>query len=115
MARQDLCCDSLLKRSRSNEINQSMDGPSTKRLVFPNARCSERDALAVRPLSGTLLHLVVVARGVPPVECPSCHAETPGLGKFCAACGAALAIECPSCGRASPASAKFCFECGQKL
>ena len=49
------------------------------------------------------------------MECPSCHAETPGLGKFCAACGAALAIECPSCGRASPASAKFCFECGQKL
>ncbi len=49
------------------------------------------------------------------MECPSCHAETPDVGKFCVACGATLPGCCPSCGRANPSGARFCFECGQKL
>jgi hypothetical protein len=50
-----------------------------------------------------------------PVECPSCHTETPDVGKFCTACGEALPIRCPSCGCANPRDAKFCLECGKKL
>ncbi|MEA3152783.1 MAG: hypothetical protein QOK44_372 [Betaproteobacteria bacterium] len=49
------------------------------------------------------------------MECPSCHAETPDVGKFCVACGATLPGRCPSCGRANPSGARFCLECGQKL
>src|SRR5215468_8171877 len=49
------------------------------------------------------------------VECPSCHSDTPGSGKFCISCGAALPARCPSCGSANPAGAKFCFECGHKF
>jgi class 3 adenylate cyclase/predicted ATPase len=49
------------------------------------------------------------------VECPSCHAETPDVGKFCVACGATLPGRCPSCGSANPSGAKFCLECGEQL
>jgi class 3 adenylate cyclase len=41
--------------------------------------------------------------------------QTPDVGKFCVACGAALPGRCPSCGSANPSGAKFCLECGQRL
>ena len=49
------------------------------------------------------------------MECPNCHSDTPDTGKFCIACGAALAARCPSCGSANRPNAKFCAECGKAL
>ena len=44
--------------------------------------------------------------------CPSCGTEA-GSGKFCGACGAALASRpCPTCGRPVGVGARFCQQCG---
>jgi class 3 adenylate cyclase/tetratricopeptide (TPR) repeat protein len=49
------------------------------------------------------------------MACSSCHSETPGAGRFCNHCGAALAAVCPSCHTQNPATAKFCGQCGSSL
>lgn len=47
-------------------------------------------------------------------RCPDC--AQPASGKFCASCGARLAItHCPSCGTATAPGAKFCANCGQSF
>jgi class 3 adenylate cyclase/tetratricopeptide (TPR) repeat protein len=48
-------------------------------------------------------------------KCPACgHANRPGR-KFCAECGASLAVACPSCGTANEPGERFCGECGTAL
>ncbi|HNT97684.1 MAG TPA: zinc ribbon domain-containing protein [Elusimicrobiales bacterium] len=47
--------------------------------------------------------------------CPKCG-KPAGEGKFCANCGASLAmIKCPKCGAQNQQEARFCGECGTKL
>jgi hypothetical protein len=48
--------------------------------------------------------------------CPQCHAETHG-GRFCAACGHALAQPraCTACHAELPETAAFCPGCGQRV
>jgi membrane protease subunit (stomatin/prohibitin family) len=56
--------------------------------------------------------------GATGVECPSCHANNPGGGKFCASCGSSLAPPvqiCGSCQAENSVGAKFCSSCGQGL
>src|SRR6266542_3054420 len=49
------------------------------------------------------------------MRCAGCGHENPGAAKFCAECGARLALLCPQCRAELPAGAKFCIECGHKL
>ncbi len=49
------------------------------------------------------------------MSCPSCgHENRPGR-KFCAECGAALALACAACSAPYEAGEKFCGECGAAL
>ncbi|MDP9331026.1 MAG: AAA family ATPase [Actinomycetota bacterium] len=47
--------------------------------------------------------------------CGSCGAENRAGRKFCAECGAALAVGCPTCGASNEPGEKFCGECGSAL
>src|SRR5262245_52551953 len=47
--------------------------------------------------------------------CPRCHAENRAVRRFCAACGASLALACPACGFSNEPSEKFCGGCGAPL
>jgi class 3 adenylate cyclase/tetratricopeptide (TPR) repeat protein len=49
------------------------------------------------------------------VQCTTCQAENREGRRFCASCGAALAIACPSCGFANDPDDKFCGGCGTAL
>ncbi|MCP9486825.1 MAG: AAA family ATPase [Gaiellaceae bacterium MAG52_C11] len=44
--------------------------------------------------------------------CPHCGAECAGGARFCAQCGAAVAVGCTECGAELVAGAKFCAQCG---
>jgi class 3 adenylate cyclase/tetratricopeptide (TPR) repeat protein len=46
------------------------------------------------------------------MECPRCRAENRSGRRFCAACGASLAVACPSCGFANEPDERFCGGCG---
>ncbi|MFB3094027.1 MAG: adenylate/guanylate cyclase domain-containing protein, partial [Dehalococcoidia bacterium] len=47
--------------------------------------------------------------------CPSCGHESRPDRKFCAECGAELALACASCGARSEPGERFCGECGHSL
>jgi class 3 adenylate cyclase/tetratricopeptide (TPR) repeat protein len=49
------------------------------------------------------------------MQCPRCHYENPGGGKFCGECGARLELLCAVCQAANPPNHKFCQECGEPL
>ncbi|HSM17227.1 MAG TPA: tetratricopeptide repeat protein [Gemmatimonadales bacterium] len=49
----------------------------------------------------------------PSAACPSCHHENPVGHRFCAECGAALAVTCESCGASVASGAAFCGACGE--
>src|SRR3954449_9088709 len=49
------------------------------------------------------------------MQCPRCHYENPGGGKFCGECGARLELLCAACQAANPPNHKFCQECGNGL
>src|SRR5574341_1654376 len=49
------------------------------------------------------------------MQCPRCRQDNPPQAKFCAECGARLALACATCGTELPAGAKFCLECGQPV
>ncbi len=49
------------------------------------------------------------------VTCAACGASHPVGRKFCAECGAALAISCPGCGAPAEIGQKFCGDCGSRL
>jgi class 3 adenylate cyclase/tetratricopeptide (TPR) repeat protein len=46
------------------------------------------------------------------MTCPSCQATNEDGARFCASCGASLALACSSCGAALPDEARFCPSCG---
>lgn len=46
------------------------------------------------------------------MRCAGCGRENREGRKFCAACGAPLAVACPACGTATEPGEKFCGECG---
>src|SRR2546428_10118161 len=45
-------------------------------------------------------------------QCPRCQHDNPVPGKFCAECGARLALTCTVCAAELPNDAKFCLSCG---
>lgn len=47
--------------------------------------------------------------------CASCGTDNRSGRKFCAACGAPLAVSCPACGSANEPGERFCGECGTAL
>src|SRR5258708_38697077 len=49
------------------------------------------------------------------MRCVSCDTENVPDGRFCIACGKALARVCPACRDANPPSARFCSQCGTAL
>ena len=49
------------------------------------------------------------------MRCESCGAENRSGRKFCAECGAALAVICAACGAANEPGERFCGECGAAL
>src|SRR6516165_7073298 len=49
------------------------------------------------------------------MRCATCGADNRETAKFCAGCGAQLALKCPSCGTANRSGAKFCDSCGKAL
>lgn len=50
------------------------------------------------------------------VICPACNAQNPEGAKFCAGCGASLALAlCPFCNAKNPPGAKFCTACGKNI
>ncbi len=49
------------------------------------------------------------------MNCSSCGAENRVGRKFCAACGAPLAVACPACNALNEPGEKFCGECGASL
>jgi class 3 adenylate cyclase len=49
------------------------------------------------------------------MRCAGCGQENRHGRKFCAACGARLAVNCAACGTANEPDEKFCGECGASL
>ena len=49
------------------------------------------------------------------MKCPRCQAENREGRRFCAECGASLAVACSSCGFSNEPGEKFCGGCGQAL
>ena len=49
------------------------------------------------------------------MQCPQCRTDNREGRKFCAACGAALALPCPDCGFANEPDERFCGGCGTNL
>src|SRR5688572_22064426 len=49
------------------------------------------------------------------MRCPRCRQENPHQSRFCAQCGASLALSCTGCGAELPAGAKFCNQCGRPV
>jgi class 3 adenylate cyclase/tetratricopeptide (TPR) repeat protein len=49
------------------------------------------------------------------MQCPRCQAENRQGRRFCAECGASLALSCPSCGFSNEPGEKFCGGCGVPL
>jgi hypothetical protein len=49
------------------------------------------------------------------MRCPRCQAENREGCRFCAECGAALALACPACGFSNEPGEKFCGGCGAPL
>jgi class 3 adenylate cyclase len=49
------------------------------------------------------------------VECASCGTENRPGRKFCADCGAPLAVLCPACGASNEPGERFCGDCGGAL
>jgi class 3 adenylate cyclase/tetratricopeptide (TPR) repeat protein len=49
------------------------------------------------------------------MECPKCQTENRETRKFCAKCGAPLAIKCSQCGSENLPGELFCGECGHPL
>jgi class 3 adenylate cyclase/tetratricopeptide (TPR) repeat protein len=47
--------------------------------------------------------------------CTACGGENRAGRKFCAHCGAPLALTCPACGAANEPDERFCGECGSAL
>jgi class 3 adenylate cyclase/tetratricopeptide (TPR) repeat protein len=47
--------------------------------------------------------------------CAACGSPNRAGRKFCADCGAALAVSCPSCGAANEPGERFCGECGTPI
>lgn len=49
---------------------------------------------------------------VPGMQCPQCQTENREGRRFCADCGAPLAVPCPECGFTNEPGEKFCGGCG---
>jgi predicted ATPase/class 3 adenylate cyclase len=49
------------------------------------------------------------------MKCVKCQSKNLARSKFCAACGAPLAIVCPKCNRANSPEGRFCSTCGHVL
>jgi class 3 adenylate cyclase len=49
------------------------------------------------------------------MRCPGCQYENREGRRFCAECGASLALTCPSCGFSNEPGEKFCGGCGAPL
>ena len=49
------------------------------------------------------------------MTCSTCGVDNRAGRKFCASCGAALALGCPACGASNEAGERFCGECGTQL
>ena len=49
------------------------------------------------------------------MKCPKCKADNREGRRFCAECGASLAVACSSCGFSNEPGEKFCGGCGQAL
>ena len=47
--------------------------------------------------------------------CTACNQENRAGRRFCAQCGASLALACPSCGTAYEPGERFCGDCGKPL
>ena len=48
-------------------------------------------------------------------RCRACGTANRAGRKFCAQCGASLAVQCSSCGAANEPGERFCGECGSQL
>jgi uncharacterized membrane protein YvbJ len=49
------------------------------------------------------------------MRCPKCGSDNREGRKFCANCGAPLAVTCPKCGALNQPEERFCGECGTAL
>jgi len=49
------------------------------------------------------------------MTCPSCRAENPPGSRFCAQCGAEIAVVCAACGVGNPLGSRYCTRCGTAL
>jgi tetratricopeptide (TPR) repeat protein len=49
------------------------------------------------------------------MQCPSCRTENREGCRFCAKCGASLALACPACGFVNEPGDEFCGGCGAHL
>jgi class 3 adenylate cyclase/tetratricopeptide (TPR) repeat protein len=49
------------------------------------------------------------------ITCSSCGHQNRSGRKFCAECGAALALACPECGAANEPGERFCGACGARI
>jgi class 3 adenylate cyclase/predicted ATPase len=59
--------------------------------------------------------VVVSARETITMRCRSCDHENRAERRFCAECGAVLAVECAGCGTSNEPGEKFCGRCGAPL
>ncbi|MFN8622986.1 MAG: adenylate/guanylate cyclase domain-containing protein [Chloroflexota bacterium] len=72
-------------------------------------------AVACAPPTLRYAGRVAWLRGAPVVTCAACGRENKAGRRFCAGCGASLALVCPTCGAAYEPGERFCGECGSAL
>ena len=79
-----------------------------KRVHYPERCASRQDGIAGRRNGAWMADASLLM-------CPSCQAGNRPGAKYCAACGAAIAVRCPGCGRELRPEARFCDECGRAV
>jgi len=101
-------------RDRDQEVVAAAGAVVDRELARVRERLLEQ---ASKPLFD---HMVMLAAGAHRVYrvsmvCRACGTENRAGRKFCAECGAPLAVACPACGTPNEPGERFCGECGAKL
>jgi serine/threonine protein kinase/class 3 adenylate cyclase len=92
-------------KDRLERANPAAEAVATLEQTGKSARRKKAGDSAAGEARSVASHLI----------CPSCHAENPGVAKFCLSCGVSLVNRCSNCQTDLPPGARFCMSCGQQV